>query len=76
MGDAQAQAAPGLRGQDRIGAIAGVGLGIGERALQGDPERRLPQLAGGPAAPVAGDVVAVFAGGGRVRQVRCGQAGR
>jgi len=52
VGDAQGKAAPGLGGQHRAAAAAGVGLGVGERALQGDAERRLPQLAGGPAVPL------------------------
>jgi hypothetical protein len=62
VGDAQGKIAPGLRGQHRADATAGIRLGVSERALQGDAERCLPQLTGRPAAPVAGDVVAVVAG--------------
>ncbi len=57
VGDAQGQAAPGLRCQHRAGAAAGVGLGIGEVHVRGadqDPAagRRLVELAGGRQPPL------------------------
>jgi hypothetical protein len=77
MGDAVGQVPAGLGSEHRVRTgLPGVCRAVGQCPLHGDPERRLPHLAGQPPAPVAAEVIAECGTGCAAGQARRLQARR